>query len=191
MEGPLLVACLLSCIATSVRASSTGVPAAACARIYPEGHNGTSGDLQTSPFVLAISPLYNQLGKIYYTPGYAYTCEDVRGINAWGLYAWAARVLACKVYAYMSRPCTRTHYINLHNYTCTYNTILACCMVHACFLAMGCADTVVDHNTRLLSTHVMKKRGIIKAIYNLMYNIKKFICCAPAGVQLYTTRWQP
>ena len=73
MGRPWLVACLLVSIATAVRAISTGAPAAACARIYPEGHNGMSGDLQTSPFVLDISPLYNQLGKIYYTPGYTYT----------------------------------------------------------------------------------------------------------------------
>ena len=77
MGGPLLVACLLACIATAVRASSTGAPAAACARIYPEGHNGTSEDLQSSPFVLDISPLYNQLGNIYYTPGYTYTRKGI------------------------------------------------------------------------------------------------------------------
>ena len=57
----------------TVRAYSTGAPAAACARIYPEGHNGTSLSLSSSPVVLDISQLYNQLGNIYYTPGYSYT----------------------------------------------------------------------------------------------------------------------
>ena len=69
-----IVACALIA-APTVRASSTGAPAAACGRIYPEGHNGTSLNIQSSPFVLDISPLYNQLGKIYYTPGYTYTRE--------------------------------------------------------------------------------------------------------------------
>ena len=76
MELPWLVtvACaLLSMATTKVRAYSTGAPAAACARIYPEGHNGTSLSLSSSPFVLDISQLYNQLGNISYTPGYNYT----------------------------------------------------------------------------------------------------------------------
>eukprot|EP00731_Ephydatia_muelleri_P011148 Em0006g42a len=67
-----LAACILLSIATTVRAYSTGVPAAACTRIYPEGHNGTSQNLQSSPFVLDISQFYNQLGNLYYTPGYTY-----------------------------------------------------------------------------------------------------------------------
>ena len=68
-----LVACVLLSTVVTVRAYSTGAPAAACARIYPEGHNGTSLSLSSSPFVLDISQLYNQLGNIYYTPGYSYT----------------------------------------------------------------------------------------------------------------------
>ncbi|KAL5500804.1 hypothetical protein EMCRGX_G012409 [Ephydatia muelleri] len=67
-----LAACILLSIATTVRAYSTGVPAAACTRIYPEGHNGTSQNLQSSPYVLDISQFYNQLGNLYYTPGYSY-----------------------------------------------------------------------------------------------------------------------
>ena len=68
-----LVACMLLSTAMTVRAYSTGAPTAACARIYPEGHNGTSLSLSSSPFVLDISQLYNQLGNIYYTPGHSYT----------------------------------------------------------------------------------------------------------------------
>eukprot|EP00731_Ephydatia_muelleri_P026181 Em0018g281a len=68
-----LVACMLLSMAMAVRAYSSGAPAAACARIYPEGHNGTSLSLSSSPFVLDIFQLYNQLGNIYYTPGYSYT----------------------------------------------------------------------------------------------------------------------
>ena len=64
---------MLLSTAMTVRAYSTGAPAAACARIYPEGHNGTSLSLSSSPFVLDISQLYNQLGNFYYTPGYNYT----------------------------------------------------------------------------------------------------------------------
>ena len=68
-----LLACMLLSTAMSVTAYSTGAPAAACARIYPEGHNGESLSLSSNPFVLDISQLYNQLGNIYYTPGYSYT----------------------------------------------------------------------------------------------------------------------
>eukprot|EP00731_Ephydatia_muelleri_P035334 Em0115g2a len=64
---------MLLSMAMAVRAYSSGAPAAACARIYPEGHSGTSLSLSSSPFVLDISQLYNQLGNIYYTPGYSYT----------------------------------------------------------------------------------------------------------------------
>ena len=68
-----LVACMLLSTVMTVRAYSTGAPAAACARIYTEGHNGTSLSLSSSPFVLDISQLYNQLGNIYYISGYSYT----------------------------------------------------------------------------------------------------------------------
>eukprot|EP00731_Ephydatia_muelleri_P026140 Em0018g240a len=58
-----------------VKSYPTGAPAAACARIYPVGHSGTSLSLSSSPFVLDISQLYDQLGNIYYTPGYSYTLK--------------------------------------------------------------------------------------------------------------------
>ena len=73
MERQWLVACMLLSTVMTVRAYSSGAPAAACARIYPEGHSGTSLSLSSSPFVLDISQLYNQLGNMYYTPGYSYT----------------------------------------------------------------------------------------------------------------------
>ena len=77
-----LAACILLSIATTVRAYSTGVPAAACTRIYPEGHNGTSQNLQSSPYVLDISQFYNQLGNLYYTPGYSYKGKYSILVNA-------------------------------------------------------------------------------------------------------------
>ena len=80
------LACMLLSMAMAVRAYSSGAPAAACARIYPEGHSGTSLSLSSSPFVLDISQLYNQLGNIYYTPGYSYTrkaCTALATSHIW------------------------------------------------------------------------------------------------------------
>ena len=79
---------MLLSTAITVRANSSGAPAAACARIYPEGHNGTSLSQSSSSFVLDISQLNNQLGNIYYTPGYSYTrkllslSEEMRYLNS-------------------------------------------------------------------------------------------------------------
>ena len=79
MKRTWLIACILLSIATTLRA---GVPAAACTNMYLEDYNGTSQNLQSSPFVLDISQFYNQLGNLYYTPGYTYTRElAMRTIN--------------------------------------------------------------------------------------------------------------
>ena len=114
-----LVACMLLSMAMAVRAYSSGAPAAACARIYPEGHNGTSLSLSSSPFVLDISQLYNQLGNIYYTPGYSYTRKK-------------------RMYQYPLRMWNAISHTRLHRYYC-----IAVWFLH---LAPGGFDRVL--NTR-------------------------------------------
>ena len=90
-----LVACMLLSTAMTVRAYSTGALATACARIYPEGHNGTSLSLSSSPCVLNISQqLYNQLGNIYYTPGHSYTRKACTTLATSHIWSSSHRVLA-------------------------------------------------------------------------------------------------
>ena len=54
----------------------SGAPAAACTNIYPEGHPGTSQDLDTNPFQLSLSNFDESYGgEIFYVPEEQYICE--------------------------------------------------------------------------------------------------------------------
>ena len=67
---------LLLSVVAAVNCHSSGAPAAACTNIYPEGHNGTSQDLDTNPFQLSLSDFDESYGgEIFYVAGEQYTCE--------------------------------------------------------------------------------------------------------------------
>ena len=60
----------------------TGVPAEACADIYPVGLSGSSLDLSTNPFQLSLSDFDESYGgDLYYVPGEQYTCESMIAVQ--------------------------------------------------------------------------------------------------------------
>ena len=77
MKYHILNAVLFLSAVSTVHCYSTGAPAAACTKIYPEGHSGPSQDLSTNPFQLSLSDFdETHGGEFYYVPGQQYSREN-------------------------------------------------------------------------------------------------------------------
>ena len=110
MLRPWLLTFLLLRTVVKISSYSTGAPAAACARIYPEGHGGTSQNFVSSPYALDISSLYHQSGNIYYTPGGTYTRTYVAAMQKGQAYS----ICTCRG---MNHPPRRPRTFFLHAHT--------------------------------------------------------------------------